>query len=203
MEKLILTLEELAKKYDITLSHIPISIGFYYVDICIMRNKNINIKIDVEIFLHKKNISQKSMELPGNVRDKIVSNVDDFLSEKTENLSEKIEDISEYFDLLKQKENLVLEEYKKNILLTENQIHNLHMFFSPGRIPSGLTNEEILICIYLYHLRESQKRLYKIPPLLDFNFTINSDTEQSQTSGLRNAIYWIMNDLAKNYNDHL
>lgn len=36
----------------------------------------------------------------------------------------------------------------------------LHMFFSPWRVPVGLTNEEVRICISLYPLRKLHQEMY-------------------------------------------
>jgi len=189
MEKLFLTLEDLVKKYEIDFSNISFGIDFYYVDIKIKRNKNINHDINVAIFLHRKDVSNDSMELPDNLREKIVYIADRFFSGKIKKSLKETKNVNEYFDILKQKENLVIEEYKKRILLSENQIYNLRMFFNPGCIPSGLTDEELLACIYLYHLRQCQKKLYPIPPFLNKRF--------------KNAICGIIKDLAKDYNNNL
>jgi len=189
MENLILTLKDLVEKYEIESSGISFGIDFYYVDIKIKHNKKIDTEIKVTIFLHRKDVSNELMKLPDSLSEKIVNMADRFFSGGNKKPLKKIKNVNEYFDFLKQKESLIIEEYKKNIILTENQIYHLHMFFSPGLLPLGLTNEEILICVYLYHLREVQKRLYKIPPFLNKKF--------------KNAVCQIMNDLAKDYNDHL
>ena len=52
-------------------------------------------------------------------------------------------------------QDAVLHDYRSS---HGKQSDALHMFFSPDRIPVGLTDEEVQICINLYPLRETQEK---------------------------------------------
>ncbi len=41
----------------------------------------------------------------------------------------------------------------------------LHMFFSPTRVPLGLTNEQIRVCLYLARLKDEREKAKKAPHL--------------------------------------
>lgn len=55
-------------------------------------------------------------------------------------------------------QDLVLSNYKKRFGLTQQEAGQLHMFFSPHRIPKRLTLTEARIAIMLYPLREQERR---------------------------------------------
>jgi len=52
----------------------------------------------------------------------------------------------------------VEDDYAASNLLLKNKSArgDLHMFFSPWRVPIGLTDEEIAICVLLYRYRRDQ-----------------------------------------------
>ncbi len=57
----------------------------------------------------------------------------------------------------------ILQDYQA--ILGKKLAMDLHMFFSPNRIPAGLTDEEVKICITLYPIRRAYvKRHYPKPP---------------------------------------
>jgi hypothetical protein len=51
----------------------------------------------------------------------------------------------------------VLAGYRERFKLTNVQADNLHMFFSPHRIPRGLLWEEVCIVLYLYERRDADR----------------------------------------------
>jgi hypothetical protein len=52
----------------------------------------------------------------------------------------------------------VLEGYKTRFGLGRLATQNLHMFFSPTRVPMGLTEKEVRIVLLLYPLRDANRR---------------------------------------------
>lgn len=50
----------------------------------------------------------------------------------------------------------IRQDYKAGARLTENESWDLNMFFSPRRIPIGLTDKQVRICVNLYKLRKKQ-----------------------------------------------
>ncbi len=75
-------------------------------------------------------------------------------------------------------QDAVLQDYQNSPTLAGTDWQALHMFFSPLRIPVGLTDEEIRICVLLYPLRKDQidRRLAMTENagLLEHLATINS-----------------------------
>ncbi len=53
-------------------------------------------------------------------------------------------------------DDAVLSDYTATPALKGKSSEALHMFFSPWRIPVGLTDEEVGICVALYLLRKTQ-----------------------------------------------
>ncbi len=60
-------------------------------------------------------------------------------------------------------QDCVLSDYKSSLRLNEDEADALHMFFSPLRIPVGLTDQEVHVCIKLYPLKVSNAR--RIPEI--------------------------------------
>jgi hypothetical protein len=59
----------------------------------------------------------------------------------------------------------VLYGYKHRFNLTDEQMRKLHRFFSPTRIPTGLTRKEVEIVVLLFEVRDAarKRRLYEVP----------------------------------------
>ena len=53
-------------------------------------------------------------------------------------------------------EDSVLFDYVGTNNLLNSRAGALHMFFSPHRIPAGLTDEEVSICILLYPIKQAR-----------------------------------------------
>jgi hypothetical protein len=60
---------------------------------------------------------------------------------------------------MQEEQDKVLCYYKESAKLNDQEASRLHMFFSPTRIPKGLTNIEVRILVNLYGARESQKAM--------------------------------------------
>ena len=58
----------------------------------------------------------------------------------------------------------VLAGYRERFRLTDEQAGNLHMFFSPHRIPRGLVWEEVSIVLYLFALRDADRMKQHVLP---------------------------------------
>lgn len=71
-------------------------------------------------------------------------------------------------------QDAVLHDYQASL---GRQSTLLHMFFSPDRIPVGLTDEEAQICINLYPLREAQENR-RIAKELSKNITTSDNLER-------------------------
>lgn len=52
----------------------------------------------------------------------------------------------------------ILDGYKTRFKLTDEEGQNLHMFFSPTRVPKGLTEKEVRKVLKLYPLRDRKRR---------------------------------------------
>lgn len=52
----------------------------------------------------------------------------------------------------------VLSGYMTRFGLQEEEASNLHMFFSPTRVPKGMTREEVRIVLLLFSLRGTHRR---------------------------------------------
>ena len=65
---------------------------------------------------------------------------------------------------LRNAQDKVLEGYKVRFGLSKSETGNLHMFFSPTRVPKGLTREEVREVLRLYAIREEarQKTMRKL-----------------------------------------
>ena len=52
----------------------------------------------------------------------------------------------------------VMRDYERTEVLRKNRAAQgaLHLFFSPKRVPAGLTDEEIAICVWLYQFRKAE-----------------------------------------------
>ncbi|MFA6536667.1 MAG: hypothetical protein WC250_02175 [Candidatus Paceibacterota bacterium] len=52
----------------------------------------------------------------------------------------------------------VMRDYQRTALLQKNRAAQgaLHLFFSPSRVPVGLTDDQIAICVWLYQFRQVQ-----------------------------------------------
>ncbi|NDB59850.1 hypothetical protein EB001_15595 [bacterium] len=60
-------------------------------------------------------------------------------------------------------QDCVLSDYRNTLRLSEDEASALHMFFSPLRIPIGLTDQEVRICIKLYPVKSgNMKRVPEI-----------------------------------------
>jgi hypothetical protein len=68
--------------------------------------------------------------------------------------------------LNKHPQDQVLQEYIRRAGLKPEGEEALHMFFSPNRIPIGLTNTEVHTCIALYPLRKAHVSRRTNPPEL-------------------------------------
>lgn len=55
-------------------------------------------------------------------------------------------------------QDLVYKNYKARFSLTDKQMGDLHMFFSPTRVPKGLRLEEVKIVLLLYQLRDADRK---------------------------------------------
>ena len=55
-------------------------------------------------------------------------------------------------------------------ILGKEDAYKLHMFFSPNRIPLGLTDQEAVICVSLYPLRKEYNKKHRKKPdgFIDF-----------------------------------
>jgi len=92
----------------------------------------------------------------------------------------------------------VMSHYRKTFVLTESQCSELHRFFSPYRVPAGLTRPEILACIKVCPDRRKQLELYpmEFQPPVHPSLIQDIDKPISRTEGLKNAFYEMMIDLA-------
>jgi len=67
-------------------------------------------------------------------------------------------------------QEIIMQDYRASTALKQKDAEeSLHLFFSPHRIPIGMTDDELGICILLYQLRQSdnEKRItetLEIPP---------------------------------------
>ena len=68
--------------------------------------------------------------------------------------------------LTRHSQDEVLRDYMNRIGNTPENEEGLHMFFSPNRIPIGLTDEEARACVALYPLRRAQVKRRTNPPEL-------------------------------------
>jgi len=59
-------------------------------------------------------------------------------------------------------QNAVMADYRQTSACKKNPrgYEMLHMFFSPNRIPVGLTDNEVAICIRLYPYRRNMEKVY-------------------------------------------
>jgi hypothetical protein len=67
--------------------------------------------------------------------------------------------VDRFYDLfLDPGQDATLARYKaRRVITSPKEEEALHMFFSPTRIPPGLTNEEARLCMSLYERRKLQK----------------------------------------------
>ncbi|HUD04086.1 MAG TPA: hypothetical protein VMR73_01175 [Candidatus Paceibacterota bacterium] len=83
----------------------------------------------------------------------------------------------------------VLAGYKKRVLRPGTRDEeSLHMFFSPYRIPKGLTDEEVHQCILLYPLREAHKRLPSVLLPEELQFLGKRMTRKRFSAGIRKFV---------------
>ena len=56
-------------------------------------------------------------------------------------------------------QDMVMQDYRESrALRTKGAEGVLHLFFSPNRVPVGLTDEEVAICVWLYRMIEAKKK---------------------------------------------
>lgn len=65
--------------------------------------------------------------------------------------------------ILNHTQDSVMSDYVNSLRLTKEDTGKLHMFFSPNRVPIGLTDKEVIVCINLYSLKKKSRRR-SIPP---------------------------------------
>lgn len=65
-------------------------------------------------------------------------------------------------DALLKAQNAVVEDYVKRGLIEEKDTWNVHMFFSPYRVPIGLSKKQLAIVLEVSPLREWQRK--RLPP---------------------------------------
>ncbi len=54
-------------------------------------------------------------------------------------------------------QDAVMDTYKSGYRLTDTEASDLHMFFSPHRVPIGLTYKEVRIVLLLFPLRDTER----------------------------------------------
>lgn len=65
-------------------------------------------------------------------------------------------------DALLKAQEAVVEDYVKRGLILMEDMQKVHMFFSPYRVPTGLSRKQLAIVLELSHLREWQRK--HLPP---------------------------------------
>jgi hypothetical protein len=65
-------------------------------------------------------------------------------------------------DALLKAQNAVVEDYVKRGLILMEDMQKVHMFFSPYRVPIGLTKKQLAIVLEVSPLREWQRK--RLPP---------------------------------------
>ena len=69
----------------------------------------------------------------------------------------------------------VMSDYVSSLKLTEEESGKLHMFFSPNRVPIGLTDREVIVCINLYPLKKKNRRRSILPRQPNSNGSIEEE----------------------------
>lgn len=107
---------------------------------------------------------------------------------------------------LRRAQDAVLSNYKTRFKLTQKEVDDLHMFFSPTRIPKGLRLKEVRIILLLFTLRDShRKQQFKTelphPTLISTLRKISLPTElmpkgKMTRSGFKTGIYKMLEQIA-------
>ena len=89
----------------------------------------------------------------------------------------------------------VMSDYVSSLKLTVEEAGKLHMFFSPNRVPIGLTDREVIVCINLYPLRKKNRRR-SIPPRPGNSY----DCEENEIAEAINTVMYSDNTLPEEFN---
>ena len=199
MKKLIPDLIGLFKKYKISEFHTSFHFDSCFIGVLLRRLEDpLYLKVTLKSYLTDapaRDLPDEHEFLPL-FRENILKIVESQILLVGEIIQRSSEN-DESFESLISEQQLIMEEYKQRVPLTDEQASKLHMFFSPGRVVRGLTNEEVNICIYFYPQRMEQiKKYFTFPPMLHSSLMVDLEKNINRTDGLRNAIYEIASDLA-------
>lgn len=133
-------------------------------------------------------VFNESDQLTDEFRQKMFDEITSLILCSKHNKEEHLEKIGKFQEDIKQED--IKQEYISKYNLTKDEFNTLHYFFSPNRVPRGLTREDISKCINSLSLRKQQMsgHCYSYPPLLTHGVGSDPEKNISRTQALNLAI---------------
>lgn len=142
-------------------------------------------------------IIKDDYEMLPDLREQIIKNVDAFLEMFSQSKGMTEKEFDKDMQESATKQDALLEKYKTEMNLSDEDAIALHRFFSPNRIVAGLTIDDVRLCVHMCETRRKQMNLFPglCPPSLPNELVQHPDKVIPRSTALLKAIQEITADL--------